>query len=43
MPGPGQSGSRSARAARDDMLAPITLGALIGTALLLVYGFVRYA
>jgi len=25
------------------MLAPITLGALIGTALLLVYGFVRYA
>ena len=40
MPGPDPSRSRSAW---DDMLAPIALGTLIGTALLLVYGFVRYA
>jgi hypothetical protein len=40
MSSPGQPRFRSALA---DMLAPITLGTLIGTAVLLVYGFVRYA
>jgi hypothetical protein len=43
MPAPGQSHHQSPGSALVDMLAPITVGILIGTAILLAYSFIRFA